>query len=132
MLVIGYYIFCSISNEGKLKENSNTLHGVCIEYAYKQRFSNQSIISTYTHVVFLSLQRKLREIQVNLYLYETCREIYYIAQTQKKGLFCKSTEKYTLLSSLHGRLPTNELLSKHVLSCMLLFVGRQDLMPKLC
>ena len=73
----------------------NSLHGVCIEYASKQRFSNQNTISTDMLPVFLTCKEQSREVQATRHLYETRREIYSTQlKLRKKTLFCKSTEKY--------------------------------------
>ena len=85
MLVIGYYIFCSISNKSKLKENSNSLHGVCIEYASNQRFSNQSIISPYACCVSYSVAKKVtRNSSESIFIQNMQGNIFHIAQTQKE------------------------------------------------
>ena len=99
MLVIVTYfaesgcINCSISskawqNERKFEFLARCMYRICFQAA----MLTQNTIST---CCVCYLQRKLREIQVNRPLNETCREIYSTQlKSRKKLLFCRSTEKY--------------------------------------
>ena len=103
MLVTGYYIFiaesrCSISNESRLKENSNSLHCVCIEYASKQRSSNQNTISTC--VIFCTESyEKFKSIYI--FTKHAGKYIPHSSNSEKKRLLCKSTEKDIQLTRSH-------------------------------
>lgn len=88
MLAIGYYIFCSISNKSKLKENSNSLHMYriwfqAVIFKPKDNFSVRMLC-------FLLAKKVTRNSSESIFIRNMQGNILHSSNSERKDYFVKA------------------------------------------